>query len=114
MHDYCQGEIQMNTITLNVDPELYEQVSAEAKARGQAMEEYSRELFESAFETRRKSSKQTARELLEAAGMLRPLGNELRKLIISDVPLDEIIEEMSKAGGPSLTEILQEHRGPKG
>jgi hypothetical protein len=104
----------MSTIVLNIDPELYKQISAEAKARGQAMEEYSRELFESAFEKRRKSSKETARELLEAAGMLRPLGDELRKLITSDVPLDEIVEEVSKAGGPTLTEILQEHRGPKG
>jgi hypothetical protein len=104
----------MNTITLNVDPELYEQISAEAKARGQAMEDYSRELFESAFEKSRKSSKQTARELLEAAGMLRPFGDELRKLITSDVPLDEIVEEMSKAGGPSLGEILDQQRGPKG
>jgi hypothetical protein len=104
----------MKTVVLNLDPKLYEQVSAEAKARGQAMEEYSRELFESAFENRRKSSKQTARELLEAAGMLRPLGDELRKLITSDVSLDEIVEETSKAGGPSLSEILDEQRGPKG
>jgi hypothetical protein len=103
----------MNIITLNVDPELYEQVSAEAKARGQAMEDYSRELFESAFETRRKSSKQTARELLEAAGMLRPFGDELRKLITSDVTLDEVVDLMSQSGRPSLGEILDEHRGPK-
>lgn len=104
----------MSTITLNIDPELYAQISAEAEARGQAMEEYSRELFESAFEKRRKSSKETARELLEAAGMLRPLGDDLRKLIISDVTLDEIVDLMSKSGGPSLGEILDEHRGPKG
>ncbi len=60
------------------------------------------------------SRPKTAREILEAAGMVRLLGDELTSLIGDDIPsLDEVIDALSVAGGPSLTEILDEQRGPK-
>ncbi|HRJ42733.1 MAG: hypothetical protein KJZ86_10795 [Caldilineaceae bacterium] len=56
----------------------------------------------------------TAREILEAAGMVRLLGDELTSLIGNDVPaLDEVIDALSATDGPSLTEILDQQRGPK-
>jgi len=54
-----------------------------------------------------------ARAILAAAGMIVPLSERLKELIIADVTLDEVQEILAEAGGPSLTEILDEHRGPK-
>ena len=65
-------------------------------------------------ETLPASRRKTAREILEEAGMVRLLGDELTSLIGDDIPsLDEVINALSAAGGPSLTEILDEQRGPK-
>lgn len=56
----------------------------------------------------------SAKEILKKAGMLTELSNEL-KALIGDNPLslDEVIEILSNAGGPSLGEILDQQRGPK-
>ena len=56
----------------------------------------------------------TVREYLEEAGMVVDLGDELRSLIIPGVTLEEVQQILADAAGPSLTEILDEHRGPKG
>ncbi len=65
-------------------------------------------------ETLTTSPHKTAREILEDAGMVRPLGDELASLIGDDIPsLDEVINALSAAGSPSLTEILDEQRGSK-
>lgn len=54
------------------------------------------------------------RSILAAAGMLRPLGDDLLALIDDDIPsLEEVIETLSSIPGPSLTEILDQHRGPR-
>lgn len=54
------------------------------------------------------------RSILAAAGMIRPLGQSLLELIDDNVPtLDEVIEILSNTDGPSLTEILDAHRGPR-
>ncbi len=56
----------------------------------------------------------TAREILEAAGMVVDLSDTLRSMIIPGVTLEEVQQILADAGGSSLTEILDEHRGPKG
>ena len=56
----------------------------------------------------------TTREILEAAGHLRPLGPTLERMIISGVTLEEVQDALSQAGGPSLSEIIDEQRGSKG
>ena len=65
-------------------------------------------------ETMSSSRPKTVREYLEEAGMVVGLGDELRSMIIPGVTLEEVQQILADAGGPSLTEILDEHRGPKG
>ena len=136
----------MNTLVVEISPEVYETLSIQARVHGKTTPEYSRYLLETAIrrtaenlsseqattdvvrdtdvayavvssvptETLPVSRRKTAREILEEAGMVRLLGDELTSLIGDDIPsLEEIIDALSVAGGPSLTEILDEQRGPK-
>jgi predicted DNA-binding protein len=103
----------MSRITVELSPEVYDRLAAHAKEKGTTPAEFAKELMEQSLENKAVKPKRTARELLEEAGMVRPLGDELRKLMIPDVTLDEVIEILSSTNGPSLTEILDEQRGPK-
>ena len=58
-------------------------------------------------------SGKTTREILEAAGRLGSLGEDLRRTLVRDVPLEEVRAALTSAEGPSLSEIVLEQRGPK-
>ena len=61
-----------------------------------------------------KTTKKTTRQILEEAGQVRPLGDALRALIVRrDIPLEEVRSRLGAIGGPTLSEIIDEHRGPK-
>ncbi|MCD4739241.1 MAG: hypothetical protein K8R89_08280, partial [Anaerolineae bacterium] len=57
------------------------------------------------------SSSTTARQVLLAAGRIRPLSDNLRKKSAPGVTLEEIRTSLTQAGGPSLSEIVLEQRG---
>jgi hypothetical protein len=46
-------------------------------------------------------------------GLLSSLSEELRKKIIPGVTLEEVRAALDAAGGPSLSEIIDEQRGRK-
>jgi predicted transcriptional regulator len=105
----------MTTMTIELKPETYARIAKQAKEQGRTPVELTQELVENSVETETATPAKTARELLEEAGMLRPLGDELKSMIGDSPPsLDEVIEILSNAGGPSLGEILDQQRGPKG
>ncbi len=55
----------------------------------------------------------TARQILRAAGRVRPLSPALRRRIIPGVSLEEVRASLARTGGQSLSEIILEQRGPK-
>ena len=61
-----------------------------------------------------KTPGKTTRELLRAAGRVRPLGKTLRNKIIPSVTLDETRAILKRSGRPSLSEVLRDQRGAKG
>jgi hypothetical protein len=56
---------------------------------------------------------QTARQILQASGRVRPLSETLRRKIIPGVTLEKVRASLNRAGGPALSDILLEQRGPK-
>ena len=103
----------MPTMMINIPAELYKQLETLAQKVGNTPEEFTRELLEAALDIPEKPQPQTAREVLLAAGRVRPLSDTLRRQINPGVTLDEVREALSGAGGPSLSEVIQEQRGPK-
>jgi len=55
----------------------------------------------------------SAREILEAAGRLRPLSATLRRKMLPGVTLAEVRALLSQTANPSLSDIIQAQRGEK-
>jgi hypothetical protein len=103
----------MSTIMIDLPPESYKRLVEQARRLGQAPEVLSRVLLEAALQAYEAAQPKTAREILEAAGRIRPLSVTLRRKIIPGVTLDEVRAILSQAPGPSLSDIIQEQRGGK-
>ncbi len=126
----------MPTLTINLRPTTFERLRQRADEAGTSPEALSGELLEAALgaglpptpealdegggdfahasghkpaATPRKST----REILREAGHLTELSPYLRSLIIPGVTLEEVHAIMAKGGGPPLSEIIIEQRGPK-
>jgi hypothetical protein len=102
----------MAILTINLSPTAYEQLQKRARAVGKPPEVLSRELLEEALQIEL-PAEPSARDLLQAAGLLRPLSPTLRSKITPGVTLEEVRAILGKAGGPSLSEIILDQRGPK-
>lgn len=104
----------MSTITIDISSETYQKLAEEARTTGKKIEVLSRELLEGALKSRETARPKTTREVLQAKGRVRPLGDTLRRRIIPGVTLEEVRKALTQAGGPSLSDIILEQRGPKG
>ena len=103
----------MPTMVINIPAEIYKQLEAQARQAGTTPEALTRDLLETALHAQETSQPHTAREVLQAAGRVRPLSDALRRQIIPGVTLDEVRKALSHASGPALSDIIQEQRGPK-
>jgi hypothetical protein len=105
----------MSTLAIELPPETYQRLQERARQAGKPAESLIRELVEKALreEGMGKEPAKGAREILEASGRARPLSEALRRRIIPGVTLEEVRSALSRAGGPSLSELVLEHRGPK-
>jgi predicted DNA-binding protein len=103
----------MNTITIDIPPETYRRLEEQSRRAGKAPETFTRELLELALQANEEIQPQTARAVLQAAGRVRLLSDNLRRKIIPGVTLDEVRTILSQAAGPTLSEIIQEQRGAK-
>ncbi len=103
----------MERMILDVPGDIYELLARRAATAGKKPETVTLDILESALkqpdasQTREPS---TAREILEASGRSRPLSAALRQRIIPGVTLEEVQASLSKAGQPSLSEIILEQR----
>lgn len=103
----------METLRIELSDAAYGELRRQAERAGKAPEALSREILEEALHGPR-PGQLTAREILRQAGLLTELSPDLRARIIPGVTLDEVRESLTSAGGPSLSEIIQQQRGPKG
>ncbi len=102
----------MTTLIIELSTTIYDQLRQRARQTGKAPEALSREILEDALREKATPQK-TTRDILRAAGRLRPLGEALRHKIIPGVTLDEVRASLSKAEGPPLSEIVLAQRGNK-
>lgn len=103
----------MSTITIDLPTETYKQLEAQARSIGQDPATLSRDLLVSALQARESAQARAAGAVLRAAGRVRPLGATLRDKIITAVTLEEVRRILTQAGGPPLSEIIQDQRGAK-
>ena len=101
------------TLVLSLSAEVYSRLQERAAQLRKPMEKVSEEILEEAL-AKELPRRQVARRILEEAGELRPLGDELRGLIVRlDIPLEEVRAALGTWEGPSLSEIIIEQRGPR-
>jgi len=104
--------MSLDTMTVHIPREIYQRVARQARQMDKALDEWTRELIETALLARERVHPQTTAEVLQAAGRVRPLSESLRHKIIPGVTLDEVRAALTQAAGPSLSEIISEQRGP--
>jgi hypothetical protein len=122
----------MATVIVELPTASYEQLTQRAAASGKSPEALSREILEAALGANgarpaggvetpapdppavpSDGGPPSLREILQAEGLLSELSPELRSLIIPGVTLEQVHEIFKDTGGPSLSDIIIEQRGPK-
>ncbi len=102
----------METLVVRLSSEAYQALQERAAREGKSPEALSGEVLEKAL-AEGSDGALTPREVLEAAGRVRPLGPGLRQRIIPGVSLEQVRKSLSETEGPSLSTIIMEQRGPK-
>jgi hypothetical protein len=114
----------MSTIVIDIPPTTYAHLVKKASESGKSPEALMFELVEATYGATTDvqdvppngialGQPKTARQILQAAGLVVPLSETLKSMIIPGVTLDEVQDILSNADGPSLTEILDQQRGSK-
>ncbi len=103
----------MHTISITLPPATYRRLEEQAQRVGKEPEGLMRELLEHALKAQEQTQPQTARQILQASGRVRPLSESLRRKIIPGVTLGEVRASLNRAGGPELGDIVLEQRGPR-
>lgn len=103
----------MSTITIELPLLTYQTLKEQARRAGKPTEVLTVELIERGLRTSDSGAVATTREVLSQAGRVSPLSDALRRKIIPDVPLDQVRAALTRAGGPSLSEVIDEQRGAK-
>lgn len=121
----------MAALTLELPPELYARLRAEAEGRGTSAEAVAREWLAERLASPapapagheqqpipppdRLSDRDRMTEVLRAAGMLAELSpEEQRRAEQSTATLEEVRAALDRAGGQPLSELILEMRGAKG
>jgi plasmid stability protein len=112
----------MTTLTIDVSPDLYEQLRAAAARQGKPIEAVAQEwLVEHSTEVRADlpppappGERERAIAVLRSAGLLAESGPELKaRAARSKLTLEEARAILDRAGGKPLSEVILEMRGPK-
>ncbi len=105
----------MTTLTLDLSPDLYARLSAEAGRLGKPVATVAQEwLAERLPAPDLTSDRERVRAALRAAGLLvEPTPEEIAWAETVTVTLEEVSADLDRAGGRPLSEIVLEQRGPK-
>jgi len=106
----------MSTLAIELPLETCQRRQERARRASKPPESLIQDLVEKALREERmgKELGESAPEILEASGRARSLGEALRRGVIPGVtPPEEVRSALSRAGGPSLSELVLEQRGPK-
>jgi len=104
----------MESITVTLPPYLYQRLQERAVQAGTVVEKFASTLVAGALQHEIEQSDDTCeavRLTLQATGRLSTLSHVLRNKIMPDVTLEEVQAALSRAGGRSLSTLIQEQRG---
>ncbi len=105
----------MTLLTLELEPELYENLREEAARLGKTMETTATTiLYQRLASPAPATEKAKAIEALRKAGLLTELSpDEIKRTQQVTMRMEEIRAALGKAGGKPLSELIIEMRGPK-
>ena len=106
----------MTAMTLELSPELYARLRAEAERQGKPPEGVAEAwLAERLATPTAPYDRERSIAAVRAAGLLvEPTPEELAWAETVDVTLEEVSAALERTGGRPLSEIILEQRGPKG
>jgi len=100
-------------ITLRLPPRPYQRLQELAQQTGKTPELLTQEIVERALQEPTpliSTSPRSARQILQAAGRVRPLSPALQRRIILGITLEEVQASLARAGGQPLSEIILQQR----
>ena len=106
----------MTTLSLELSPELYRRLRAEADRLGRPVADVAKQLLTERLTSPPSAAptdREKARETLRAAGLLAELSPGLRAWANSTVRLEDVEASFARVGGQPLSEIVIEQRGRK-
>jgi hypothetical protein len=108
----------MPQLLVTISDETYQQLWRRAVKCGKPVQTVIRESLEAALAPDLDAAEppqpvRSAREILRESGMLSEISPTLRKTFVPDVTIEELHEMTRNAGGPLVSEIILEQRGPK-
>ncbi|PDV97935.1 hypothetical protein [Candidatus Chloroploca asiatica] len=104
----------MTTITLDLSPDTYQRLLVEAAQRGAPVEAVAAKLLAEQLADVSLSERERATAVLRAAGLLTELSpEEKERAARSTATLEEVQAALAQGGGPTLSELVLEQRGPK-
>lgn len=107
----------MTTLILDVPREVFVQLKQRAVGTGTSIEAVAQELLAEQVAQQPMtlhSERDAVGDILREAGLLADLTpDEARRGAEADVSLDEVSAALDRAGGPPMSELIMEMRGPK-
>ena len=103
----------MDILTLELPKDLLALLQKRAVEKGEEPQRVVLEILQKELAPEAKRKRERVRQKLREAGRIRPLGDELRKMIIPDVKHEDVEGAFARAGGKPLSQIVIEQRGPK-
>jgi len=100
----------MTTLTLELPKDLLRLLQKRAVERGEEPQETALRILERELAPEAKSERERVIEALQAAGLIRPLSEELRQMIDPTITYEEVEAALAKASGKPLSEIIIEQR----
>ncbi|MCL4832925.1 MAG: hypothetical protein KJZ86_10805 [Caldilineaceae bacterium] len=114
----------MNTLVITIADNTLRNLEQKSQSTGKSSAQIAADLVEDVFGVTTnggsphsdidREEQKIIRDCLQEAGLIVRMGDSLRRQIRYDVTLSEVVDILAEAGGPSLSEIVDEQRGPKG
>ena len=100
----------MTTLTLHLSNDVYQRLAITAERLGKPLQIVAQEWLATLQPPPPANERERGREILRAAGLLTELGPDLKKRADSTISLHDVREALTRAEGPSLSDIVLEQR----
>jgi len=104
----------MTALTLELPKDLLGLLQKRASEGGQEPQEAALRILKKELAPEAKSEHEQVIEVLQAAGLVRPLSEELRQMIDPNIDYEAVRRELAERSfDPPLSQIILENRGEK-